>query len=253
MSSNGRTLVSKTRYPGSSPGTPASMAGRQNHDRESDSLSPRKYISMKPFPEMNTANSALLVIDVINSSANEKCEIPEWGIHFSKIRMMVPRLARFIEEYRNKIGGLIVFTKNVPWTKEYLAENINNLYSDSRFAYYSKDTTGFPEQFYGIEPKENDLVIVKNTNDAIANPALEEDLQKRGIKYIVIAGAFTDGCVLATVAGGFSKGYNFVVLRDLVETTDVPIRQNIQKELLDHTFPYLFARVVNANELLESW
>lgn len=207
---------------------------------------------MKPFKNMNSKNSALLIVDVINSCAHEKCEIPEWGIHFSKIRAMVPRLNKFIGEYRKKVGGLIIFGKTCPWMKEYLTDNVNELYEDERFAYYSKDTSGFPEEFYGITPEKEDLVMDKNTNDALTNPKLIEELEKRGIKYLVTTGIFTEGCVLATVVGGFSKGYNFVVLRDLVETTDEQRRQNLQKELLDYTFPYLFARVVTSDEFLKN-
>lgn len=48
---------------------------------------------MKPFPKMNPDNVALLIIDVINSCAHDKCEIPQWNIHFTKIRKMVPRLS----------------------------------------------------------------------------------------------------------------------------------------------------------------
>jgi nicotinamidase-related amidase len=208
---------------------------------------------MKPFKKMNSQNTALLIVDVINSCAHEKCEIPEWKIYFSKIRSMIPRLNAFIEKYRTEVGGLIIFGKTLPWRQEYLAENVNELYSDKRFSYYSKDTSGFAEEFYGITPQKDDLVIDKNTNDALANPKLIKELEKRGIKYIVTTGIFTDGCVLATVVGGFSKGYNFIILKDLVETTDSKTRQEIQKYLLDYTFPYLFGRVITSDELINSF
>ncbi len=69
---------------------------------------------------MNQSNSALLVIDVINSCAHEKCEIEKWNIRFSRIREMVPELIKFIDLYRKNIGGLISFANTVPWRKEYL-------------------------------------------------------------------------------------------------------------------------------------
>lgn len=208
---------------------------------------------MKPFGKMNPSNTALLIVDVINSCAHEKCEIPEWKIHFSKIREMVPRLRTFVDQYRKQTNGLIIFGKTVPWRKDFLADNVNELYEDTQFSYYSRDTTGFAEEFYGIEPKENDIVLDKNNVDAFSNPKLGEALTERGIRYVIVAGVFTDGCVLATVVGGFSRGYNFVVLSDLVETTDVIVRQEIQSNLLKFTFPYLFARVTTSEDLLESW
>lgn len=48
----------------------------------------------------------------------------EKGITFSKIKNMIPKLNEFIEEYRDKIGGKIIFTNLTPWTKEYLPQNI---------------------------------------------------------------------------------------------------------------------------------
>lgn len=202
---------------------------------------------------MNKENTALLVIDVINSCAHEKCEIPEWDIHFSKIREMVPRLEKFIEEYRQRIGGLMIFGRTMPWQKEYLAHNVNELYEDERFSYYTRDRSGFAEEFYKVKPQNGDIVTDKNTNDALTNPELADELERRGIRYLLIVGVFTDGCVLATVIGGFSRGYNLIVLKDLVETTDSKTRQEIQKHLLEFTFPYMFARVTDSQQMLNDW
>ena len=49
-------------------------------------------------------NSALLVIDVINSCAAEDYEDPQRDIHYGRIRAMVPALAAFITAYR-RLGG----------------------------------------------------------------------------------------------------------------------------------------------------
>lgn len=166
---------------------------------------------------------------------------------------MVDRLEPFIQRFRLVVGGPVIFGKTVPWRKEYLADNVNELYSDEQFAYYSKDTTGFSEQFYKIEPQPQDLIAEKNTNDAFAMANLNEILAERGVRYVVVTGVFTDGCILASVVGGFSKGYSLVVLKDLVETTDVKTRQIIQRHLLEYTFPYLFSRVVSSEDFIKSW
>lgn len=208
---------------------------------------------MRPYGNMSKENTALLVIDVINSCAHEKCEEPDWHIHFSKIRDMVPHLEKFTEDYRNKIGGMVVFVKCTPWRKEYLAENINELYSDPDASYYSDDTSGFPEEFYEVVPQEGDLVIEKNHIDAFTNPELDQKLKEKGIRYLIVTGIFTDGCVLATVNGGFSKGYNFVVLKDLIETTDSDTRQKLQQLLKEYTFPVLYGKTMTSQEFLDSW
>ncbi len=202
---------------------------------------------------MTSENTILLVIDPVNSCAHERCETPEMKISFSKIRTMLPNLADFISEYRKNIGGPIVFTTITPWNKENLPDNIKRLYEDPKATYYSDDVTGFDEKFHNVLPEKDDFVFVKNTYDAFANNKMVKEFEKRGIKYVVMAGIFTDGCVLATIISGFAKGYNFVILKDLIETTDDPTRQELQRLLIEYTFPVQYGRTMSADEFLESW
>lgn len=206
---------------------------------------------MKLYKNLNKKNVALLVIDPVNSCAHENCEIPEWNIHFSKIRKMLPRLDEFVKRYRKEVGGLVVLTTITTWTKEHLPDNLNELYTDPGAIYYSEDTTGFDEKFYSVQPEDGDLVIAKNTYDAFTNEELLIEFKKKGIKYGVIGGIFTDGCVLASVISGFSKGFNFVILNDLIETTDDQTRQELQKLLIEFTFPKMYGKTLNSEEFLE--
>lgn len=202
---------------------------------------------------MSRKNTALMVIDVVNFCAHEKYEQSGIGIRYSKIRKMIPKLDNFISIYRTVINDSIVYVKTVPWRKEYLTNNINQLYERKEYSYYTKDTSGFAEKFYELKPSGKDLVIEKNTLDAYTNSRLTKFLEQKGTEYIITTGVFTDGCVLATVVGGFSKGYSVIILKDLVQTTDDPTRQRIQKDLLGYTFPFLFARVTTSSKLLNDW
>ena len=212
-----------------------------------------KYADMAIYTNMRRDNTALLIIDPVNSCAHENCETPELDIHFSKIRAMLPRLAEFVTEYRQKIGGMVVFTTITPWNKEHLPPNLNELYTDPRASYYSDDTTGFDEQFHTVIPQKDDLVITKNTYDAFTNKELLSVLKERKIQYIVTAGVFTDGCVLASVVSGFSKGFNFVILKDLVETSDIDIRQKLQKLLIDYTFPAMYGKTLGSKDFFDAF
>lgn len=206
---------------------------------------------MKPYENMSASNTALVVIDIVNGCCHEDCEDAERGIRFSKIRDMVQNLERFIEEFRARIGGKIIFANLTPWTKEYLPRNLQELYTDPEAEYYGGG--GFGEEFYLLKPKEGDPVITKNTYDTFSNPDFQKILKENGIRYLVMTGVFTDGCVLATICGGFREGYNFVILKDLIETTDVPIRQELAERLKKHTFPFLYGKTLTADEFLASW
>lgn len=204
------------------------------------------------YEKMNSRNTALLVIDVVNGCCHKDCEEPKWGIAFSKIRKMVPRLKSFIELYRKNFSGLICFAKIVPWQKEFLTDNINELYIDPEAYCYSDDKTGFPEKFYLVEPQKGDFVFTKNHYDCFTNEDFNKELAKRKIRYIIVAGIFTDGCILSTIISGFSKGFNFVILNDLIETTDKKIRQDLQNILKQFTFPVMYGKTINSKDFLNT-
>lgn len=198
------------------------------------------------FPD----KTALLVIDIVNSCCHEECEDPSIGITYSKIRKMVDgRLLGFVDEYRRQINKNVIVVGLTPWTRDYLPKNIVRLYDESPEAVYFGEE-GFEEEFYHIAPAEADFVVKKNTYDCFASPELIDYLEQKGITDLVVCGVFTDGCVLSSIASGFSKGYNFIIPRDLVETTDLPMRQDIQKILLDYTFPIQYGKVVDSGEIL---
>lgn len=206
------------------------------------------------YPGMTKENIALIVIDMVNSCSDQKCEDPKRNIHFSKVREMAPVLKTFINTFKNKTGGTVIYTKNVPWQKEYLKENINLLYSnDPRASYYSKDSSEYPGRFYGFSPDQDDLVVTKNSYSAFVGTTLHEELTQRGIRYLIVTGIFTDGCVLATVVDGFAKGYNFVILKDLVETSDSKTRQDLQAFLKTFTFPFMYGETIESAKFLENW
>ena len=108
---------------------------------------------------MNVHNTALIVIDVINSCAHPNCESIENNITFNKIREIVPRLKNFIDKFKNLVGSTVIYTKTTPWTKQFVAPNITELYSNPNVTAYSLDTSGFSEKFYIVEPTYKELNI----------------------------------------------------------------------------------------------
>ena len=200
---------------------------------------------------MNSSNTALVIIDIVNGCCSEKCE--EENMKFTKIRNMVSDLIDFIEKFRVKIGGHIIFSKITPWNKEYLPENLQQLYEDPKANFYSTDTTGFSEEFYKIKPKSEDSIVIKNTYDTFSSEEFKKILKEKGIKYIIVAGVFSDGCVMATICGGFQAGYNFVIVEDLIETVDSQIRQELSGYLKQYTWPILYGKTMNSQEFINSW
>jgi nicotinamidase-related amidase len=197
-------------------------------------------------------NSALLVVDVINSCAAEEYEDQERDIHYARIRHMVPSLAWFIAAYR-RLGGTVMLVASVPWQERYLPDNINELYrNDATARYWATDTSGRAEEFYGI-PTEGATIFTKPSYDAFTCPDLAAALNERGIRYLIVAGLFGDGCVLATICGGFSRGYHFIIAKDLIETTDDEDRQAMQKHLKERVWPLMYGPTLESRAILAAF
>jgi nicotinamidase-related amidase len=62
-----------------------------------------------------------------------------------------------------------------------------------------------------LAPRKGEELVVKNRWNAFFNTKLDELLQSRGIKNLVIVGAATDVCVLETCSYAFSLNYNCIV------------------------------------------
>jgi nicotinamidase-related amidase len=71
-----------------------------------------------------------------------------------------------------------------------------------------------------IKPRPVDVIVQKTTPDAFLNTRLEEELSKKGIKHIHIAGIQTEACVDTTCRTAFSKGYKVTLISDAHSTWD---------------------------------
>ncbi len=50
----------------------------------------------------------------------------------------------------------------------------------------------------------------------------------------------------ASIGGGFSRGFHPVMLKDLIETTDDPRRRELQRLLMERSWPYLYGPVIES-------
>ena len=202
---------------------------------------------MTPYtPSKTIKETPLVVIDVVKGCCDARYERPEWGLHFSKIRKMLPKLNNFVKKHRDN-GGQIIWVKPTPWTKEYLPDNINKLYQENPDATFYvenniEEYNQFPET---IEVETDDIVLEKNNYSAFTNPRLSELL----VDSYLVSGVYADGCVNATIIEGWSKGYFTYILSDLVESMDSEKKQNQRSHLLSYGWPLMYGHVINSEEI----
>lgn len=190
---------------------------------------------------------ALLVIDIINVCCDQRWEKKEWNITFNNIRKMIPRLIAFIDWYKKNTEGKVIYVNAVKWVEEEVASNIAKLYAENPKArFYTTHDIDESIKFYKVAPQNDDIVITKNTYDAFAIPEMNQVLQQHDIQTLLITGVYADGCVQATMSGGFSKGYNLLIIKDLVESMDG--KKGLQTLLETEAWQYLYGPVITSEE-----
>lgn len=71
-----------------------------------------------------------------------------------------------------------------------------------------------------IAPQMGDLIVEKPTWDAFHQTVLHEELQRRGIKRLVIAGMQSEFCLDTTCRRAYSLGYESILVEDAHSTFD---------------------------------
>ena len=82
-----------------------------------------------------------------------------------------------------------------------------------------KGTDGWPIH-PRVAPLEGEPVIEKETPDSFLNTTLQEELESRGIEFLVLAGMQTEYCVDTTCRRAFGLGYGVTLVADAHGTWD---------------------------------
>lgn len=105
-----------------------------------------------------------------------------------------------------------------------------------------------------VRPQASELVVEKNFPNSFRSTALQEQLEKNGIKNVVVAGMMTHMCVDATVRQAADLGYKVTLLADACATRaqsfggeTIPARQ-VHGAFLAALNGF-YAKVVNTHEL----
>jgi nicotinamidase-related amidase len=145
--------------------------------------------------EFTSMSNALIIIDVQKGMFLE-------GAAVYKGERLISILKKLIEKARSSDTPVFYVQHNAPAGKP-LA--------------YGKEGWEIHDE---ITPWPGDPTIQKDTPDSFLNTKLEEELSKRGIKHIHIAGIQTEACVDTTCRSAFSKGYKVTLISDAHSTWD---------------------------------
>ena len=71
-----------------------------------------------------------------------------------------------------------------------------------------------------IGPREGDVIIHKRASDSFHKTMLQQELERQGIKHLVVVGGQTEYCVDTTCRRATTLGYNVTLVGDAHTTDD---------------------------------
>ena len=94
-------------------------------------------------------------------------------------------------------------------------------------------------------------LVDKPTYSAFAYPALPKFVAERGIDTVIVTGAETDICILATVLGAVDRGLRVIVVTDAICSSSDPGHEALT-DLYDKRFTEQ-VETVDAATIMEAW
>lgn len=111
-----------------------------------------------------------------------------------------------------------------------------------------KGTTGW-ELHPSIMPAPGEAILDKTTCDTFASTSLGEDLSRRGVRRVVIAGLQSEYCIRETTLGALERGYAVTLVSDAHSTVEGGGKTASEKSAAVNAELGGRARLVRADEL----
>ncbi|MBX2865080.1 MAG: cysteine hydrolase [Leptolyngbyaceae cyanobacterium MAG.088] len=196
---------------------------------------------------MDLNNTALLLIgfqnDYYSSDGILNSVIEASAKASNTVRNTIQLIQHLAETPILIISAPIFFTKNY----EELVDPVGILKTVKDVGAFQEKTKG-SQTIEELHPFQERILEVpgKRGLNAFVNTNLDEILQKRNIRHLVLAGAVTSICIDSTGRSAYEKGYYVSVLSDCISARTV----FEQEFYIENVFP-LYANTLTSEELLE--
>ncbi|MEE1169547.1 MAG: cysteine hydrolase [Anaerovoracaceae bacterium] len=188
-------------------------------------------------------SSALLVIDMQNGFVEEGA-----ALRVPAAKATVPAIDALVQRAR-KAGVKIIWVireyaadgSDVEWPRRKDLENRGLL------GVMAPGTTGInsPEIVTGLDPKDEDITIVKPRFSSFLKTDLDNILKTAGIGTVIITGTATPNCIRATAFDAISYDYAAIVAEDCCSSKTDEIQRTNMKDMAN-----IGCDIVNSNDIL---
>ena len=206
--------------------------------------------------EIDPKTTALLIVDMQhvfitrkvheNPTEIELDDAARWEQFYQAIdSVVVPNNKRMLEYFREH-GMEVIFAKI-----ECRKKNGADRSLDHKATGYNElllvpgDPWGdiVPE----LAPIEDEIIIKKTTDSAVAGSTLRLILHNMGIDTVVVTGVLTDQCVSGTVRSLADESFKVWLIEDACRASTAEIQAN-ELEILNN----IYCHVINTDELIEA-
>jgi len=165
-----------------------------------------------------------------------------------KLASRVPQIDDFIEKTR-EAGIRVIWTQMIEDLQDSVPSIIRKMRLEGSPSFIDPKNESF--QIYGrVKPRKDETIFKKKSYDSFSTTGLDEYLKRHQIKTVVLVGAYTSRCVLATAFVANGLGYNVFVAKDLVGEPEKFVHEaKIALGIIDSILGY----VVDSEFLQDVW
>lgn len=162
---------------------------------------------------LETARTALLIIDAQNWVMDEPNRQPRPHFYADARGFVIPNIARLAEASR-RLGVEVIYTVMENFTEDGRDRSLDYKLSNFFIAKGSRDAKVIDE----LRPGRDEMVIPKTSSSLFNSTNFEYLVRNIGIDTIAVTGFLTDQCVDHTIRDGADRGFHMICVSDGVAT-----------------------------------
>jgi nicotinamidase-related amidase len=193
-------------------------------------MSEAKHLDPRIAELLNPAETALLVVDMMNAYCDPKSALGQYLIkyeeaNFDYLEVVAERIDNFLARSRDFPLAATVFIRNLE-RPEHMPQSIRHKMKLANIPSVV-DENGEGWDYYKVRPLKSDKQITKYLYDSFMNTELDAYLRSQGVKTVIIVGGHASVCVDSTARTAAQLGYHTFVPADL--TAD-PLPKGVKQD-----------------------
>ncbi|MFK7889983.1 MAG: cysteine hydrolase family protein [Granulosicoccus sp.] len=166
--------------------------------------------------ELQTTNTALLIIDIQNTyleTPSEPDEAERWQPFLHRMNSrVIPNTARLAQLCRES-SVEVMYARIACLTEDGRDRSLSQKKPGFNYLLLPKDRKD-SQTVDALSPQGDEITVLKTTDSALTGTNLRLLLHNMGIQNIIVAGIFTDQCVSSTVRSLADESFNVIVVED---------------------------------------